>query len=275
MILIGQAVLLASEIDPTLNPNNPRIGWHSILTDDNVDADSAAEGFPADNLAVPNTYQKWVSESLDAQYVTVELEASEDADYFALAGHNFGSGQITFQLQGTLDEEAPKTWDDLTDEVAVVDDRPIMYHFGTQNYLAFRLRLVPEGATPPRAAVLYIGRILTLQRRVYVGHSPAALSREITTTTGRSENGQFLGRIERRRSFVTTAQFSNLTPAWYRLRFDPFVAAASVSTPFFWAWRPGTYPEDTQFAWLTETPQPTNQRNNGMMSVSLSMQALL
>ena len=50
----------------------------------------------------------------------------------------------------------------------------------------------------------------------------------------------------------------------------PFIVA-SKEVPFFFAWRPASYPRETGFAWMTNNPKPSNQRSNGMMQISLSM----
>jgi hypothetical protein len=63
---------------------------------------------------------------------------------------------------------------------------------------------------------------------------------------------------------------TNLKPDWYRANFDPFVVAAQDS-PFFFGWRPYSYPNEVGFAWLTNDPSPSNMMSNGMMQVSLEL----
>jgi hypothetical protein len=48
----------------------------------------------------------------------------------------------------------------------------------------------------------------------------------------------------------------------------PFTTSGK-GTPFFFAWRPASYPRETGYVWLTGDPVPVNQRSNGMMSVGL------
>ena len=109
-----------------------------------------------------------------------------------------------------------------------------------------------------------------LQRRIYVGHTPIPYGRESRVTTGVSESGNFLGRIVLGESLETSVDLQNMTPAWYRAEMDPFIAA-SKEAPFFFAWRPDSYPRETGYAWMTNNPKPSNQRSNGMMQISLSM----
>jgi len=138
---------------------------------------------------------------------------------------------------------------------------------------ALRLKMQP-GLAPPEAAVLYAGRLLILQRRVYVGHTPINYGRKTSVTNGMSESGNFLGRIVVGQSLETVLSLTNLTPSWYRSNMEPFVTAAREA-PFFFAWRPGSYPREVGYAWLNNDPQPVNQRPNGMMGVELKMSGVV
>ena len=88
-----------------------------------------------------------------------------------------------------------------------------------------------------------------------------------------SISGAFLGRIINGQTRRSSCALENLTPDWYRTYMDPFLLAAQES-PFFFAWRPGTYPTEAGFAWLTGDPVPNNQRSNGMMQVSFDMEGV-
>jgi hypothetical protein len=126
------------------------------------------------------------------------------------------------------------------------------------------------GAAPPTIAVVYAGALLVLQRRIYVGHTPIPYGRSAKITNGRSESGNFLGRIVLNEKTQSAVKMQNLTPAWYRQHLDPFIAA-SKEAPFFFAWRPLSYPREVGYAWMTNDPQPSNARANGMMQIDLQM----
>jgi hypothetical protein len=91
---------------------------------------------------------------------------------------------------------------------------------------------------------------------------------------GVSESGQYLGQITRRRSLGTSISLQNLNALWYRETLDPIIGA-DPREPFFWAWRPGTYPEELAYAWIKGDPQPSNQRANGMMEISFDIEAIV
>jgi hypothetical protein len=124
-----------------------------------------------------------------------------------------------------------------------------------------------------KMAVLYVGLLLELERRIYVGHTPITMGRVLSTVGGASDSGQYLGEIIRRQTFTTSVNLQNLTPAWYRTNLHPYFSL-SPRVPTFWAWRPETYPEEVAYAWLTNQPRPVNQRPNGMMEVQFDLEGL-
>lgn len=77
-----------------------------------------------------------------------------------------------------------------------------------------------------------------------------------------SESGNFLGRIVVGQSLETALSLQNITPSWYRSNMEPFVTAAREA-PFFFAWRPGSYPRELGYAWLAKDRQSAAERDDG------------
>lgn len=253
----------------TIDARNPRIGWHNLVRFDNVFADEETDDEPVRNLANPLTYRFWRGQTTDEQLVQVNLDAAEDVDYFAIAKHNLGSSGAFLTFQSSTNGT---DWSTVVASFGLNDDFVMIREFNSVFAGYFRLLITP-GVVPPSIGVLYVGRILAMQRRLYVGHTPFPQARSTDVSSGRSENGQFLGRVLRREFLETGADFQNLTPAWFRTNVDPFIESARVN-PFFWAWRPGDYPFETGFAWLKSDPQVSNQRSNGMMQMSFQFQGV-
>lgn len=268
MIVISSSIVLGPTAE-AVDARNPRIGWRNFVTATNVSADEQADDEPVVNIANPATYLTWRGETTAQQAVTVSLESATDVNYFALAKHNLGStgASLTFQYSTN-----GSSWTDITNPQVLNSDFVVIHEFDTVFARFFRLLIVP-GTAPPAIAVLYIGTTLVLQRRIYVGHTPLPYGRSTTVSTGRSESGQFLGRVLRREFLESSVSLQNLTPAWYRSYLDLFVQAARTK-PFFWAWRPQSYPNETGYAWLTDDVKVSNQRANGMMQASWSMQGV-
>lgn len=251
------------------NDNQPVIGWQNLVTIGNVTAGTEDPEYPATNLANPITAAPWRGLDETAQDIIVTL-AGETIDYVAIALHNFGSAAIPLTLSvndgGGYDVIIPTFTPD-------ADDRILLMRFTPQVATAVKIALGVAPGTGdeiPEAAVLYVGRLLILPRRIYVPHIPLNLGRVTDVANGRSESGNFLGRIVTGEGRQTSVQLQNLSASFVRSDLDPFLEAAQQQ-PFFFAWRPDTYPEEVGFAWLTNDPQPANQRSNGMMSAELAL----
>lgn len=256
-----------------VDANSPVIGWHTLVTATNVAASSADPFYPVSNLANPSTALLWRAADDSPMpseiTLTVTFAVDTDVDYVAIARHNFATIGADVAVEGVVAGDSPAVWVELIADTTLDDDAPAIFRFSSDTFAAVRLRL--SGFTGvPECAILYAGELLWLQRRIYVGHTPLPLGRSTAVINARSENGAFLGRIVTGQTLETQVALQNLQPAWYRAELDPFVVAAAEA-PFFFAWRPGAFPLETGFAWLTNQPKPQNARNNGMMSVTLQM----
>jgi hypothetical protein len=256
-----------------INANNPIIGYQNLVTPGSLSTTTADPAYPAANMANPATYSRWKGLASAAdQFIRMDLHTAELVDYVAIARHNFFSAQIPVSLE-VLDAGSPESWSELVADFVPASDGPILMRFAPQAVTSLRLRLQP-GAAAPTAAVLYAGPLLVIQRRLYVGHKPMPLNVVTRATNGRSESGNFLGRIVMNQTTRTEVNLQNLTPGWYRSVMAPFIAQAR-ELPFFFAWRPGDYPDEVGYGWLTNDPVPENMRSNGMMRVSFQMNGIV
>ncbi len=264
MIVISPNLTLSVSGD--YGPNSPVIGWESVISA--VVAESETTDYPASNLLNESTALRWQAGSGATQYVTFTVPGTELIDYLAIARHNFGTIQATVSVE-TQEPGGGEPWVEVISGFIPADDSPIIGRFTPQHAVGVRLKIQPAGQIP-RAAVAYAGRLLIMQRRIYVGHTPINYGRSARITNARAESGDFLGRIVLSEALDTSVEFQNLTPAWYRETLEPFIEA-SKEAPFFFAWRPSTYPTEVGFVWMTNEPRPSNQRPNGMMQISFQM----
>lgn len=268
-IHISDEVVISLPFDAGVTANNPRIGWHNLVNQDNVFAVQEAAGFPASNLGLPATFLYWKGTSAVAQAIGVTLEFAQPCNYIAIARHNLGSIGAMLEVQSSADGT---TWQPLSGQKVPANDRSIIWEFPDTVARYFRL-LIGAGSGVPEVAVLYVGRILRLQRRIYVGHTPLPFGRQSDVSTNFSEDGQFLGRVVHRRMFRSQISQENVTPSFYRANIEPFFEAA-IEWPFFVAWRPGTYPNEVGYVWLVGDPTMQNQRPNGMVSFEFAYQGI-
>jgi hypothetical protein len=275
-VIVSSDLVVSPGVDG-INADNPLIGYQSLVTTGNLTATTADPAFPASNLANPSTVLKWKADPgspVADEYLTVTTGTADDIDYVGIAGHNFGSGQMPVSIEYLDEAASPPTWEELIGETLLPDDGPALFRFTPQPIGQIRVRIQPSLAVvpvaPAVAAVLYVGKLLVVQRRIFVGHTPIPYGRRLNVANHRSIAGAFLGRIVLSETTETSVDLPNLTPAWYRSYFEPFLVAAK-EIPFFFAWRPGAYPREIGFAWLTGDPQPANQLPNGLMQVSFDM----
>lgn len=254
-----------------INLNNGVLGWKNQVTPARLSADSQIEGYPVQNLANPLTHFLWASDSLDPQYVTTLLNPQIETDYVGIARHNLGLTPMTIEIEGILNEEDPE-WFSLVTPFTVSGGLPILVRFKSRPLTGLRLKLTPS-TEAPKIAVLYVGKLTVLERRIYVGHTPLNLGKEVSDSVGLSISGNYLGRIIRSERHNTSVSLSNLHPRWVRDEFEPFKIAR---VPFFFAWRPLDYPLEIGYCWFPQghSPRPSNTRTNGMMSVDFEMQGI-
>jgi hypothetical protein len=269
MIVISSSLVLAGEDEE--HPNAPVVGWQNLVTPGNIAATFTDPTTAVADLANPSTYLRWLSTSTAQQFLTVTgLPSPDEVDYLAVAGHNFGTAKTPLLVQG----DDGGGYDDLAGEVVLGDDAPVLFRFPPAPLQSIRLRLNSGGLAPPSAAVVYVGKLLVLPRRLYVGHAPLPFARRANLVTGRSESGQFLGRVVLSEATETHVDLPHLLPAFYRSEVEPWLKRA-LTDPFFFAWRPAGYPFEVGYCWLSADAKMSNQLANGMVQVSLDLQGIV
>lgn len=250
MIVITRALVLAAA--RTYSQNNPVIGWHNIVTAENISSDEEDADYPLSNLGNPDTSLEWRGETASEQTITIQPGDLDGSSYVGFARTNFGSAGIAVLIEGRA--SALDSFVDLDPEQMPADDGPLMFLFDLASYYEIRITLA-AGAAAPRIGVLYCGRYLRMQRPLWSGHVPLKYARRTTIIDGASESGEFLGRIQLGEFRRTTARFENITAGFYRQHVDPFLASAR-QYPFFWAAQPQIYPGEAGFARLMNDPLP-------------------
>lgn len=249
--------------DDDLTVNDPVVCYDNQVTIGNVVADTANALYPGTNLANNNTASRWQANDTTTQYITVTTDNARLIDYVALAKHNLFSSGCTVSIE--TQSVAAGSWTQRTTPQVPTDDGPLIFRFEPLLLTGVRIKMTGNSVVA-YAAVMYVGACTPIPRRLYVGHTPLNLARQANVTNGRAESGNFLGRVVLGEFTSSSATFANLFPHWYRTNLDPFVKQ-SKDNCFFFAWRPGDYPSETGYAWMTNSPMPQNTGVNGMMSI--------
>lgn len=261
-------VVIGSAVDN--DANRGAIGYESIAPDSTITASTEATGYEAANVADGLTWDFWRPLDGDtAAWIAFDYGSLVSVDYVGIAVHNLGSIGASVTVQAYIGG----MWQDVH-EFTPTSDAPLMALFEALE--AQEWRLVLSGYTAydtPSIGVVNIGTAMRFQRNIYVGHTPITMGRNTNIKPNLSNTGQFLGRSVERRGAQTNIALNNLTPDWYRETFEPF-AQYAITGAFFWMWRPDDYPEEVGYVWTTTDIIPSNQRNNGMMSVSFKVEGI-
>jgi hypothetical protein len=258
-------------VTTAINANNPLVGWQSFVTGGSIEAETADPDYPASNMANPDTFPPWKAGDATDQFLYVTV-GGETVDYVAFARHNLDLAGVPVTVAVSA-AGSPEVFEDVSAEFTPTHGGAHIVRFEPRpNVNRVRIRLNVADA-PAQIAVLYVGALLVMQRRLYVEHIPITMAADPEVVHHNSESGEFLGRIQTGGGRSNDANFQNLTPAWVRSSLAPFLASA-ITRPFFWAWRPGTYPDETAYAWFRNNPKPVNQRPNGMMRVEMQIGAI-
>ena len=253
--------------------DNPIIGYVNQVTASNISATTAAAGFPASNVANVSTNLRWEgvpASPATEDILTAAVNSVEQLEYLAIAKHNLGTIGATVSVEGSVNLSAsPVVWTELVGPAVLAGDAPALFRFTPQALDGIRLRIQP-GSAAPSVAVMYAGPLLTLQRRIYVGHTPSNYGWKSKIVNNRSESGNFLGRILLNQFVQNKVSMENVTPEYFRSFLVPFLEA-SFTDPFFFAWRPETYSDEIAFAWMTGDPTVSNAQANGLMNVEFDL----
>lgn len=261
---------MALYTDQVLPLTHPQLCYQTWTRDDSslvLTSSSETSGYQDDNVLTENTYEFWQPSSLPAT-LTFELSSAQEVNYVGIAAHTFGTNlcNIKFQYYNG------SAWVDLLD-TAPGDDSVLLSFFNSVTSNQFRINIL-SGTGNPFIGVVYFGKRLAVERRIYVGHAPITLSKKSVVRPNKSEDGNWLGRSVIRQGAETGIEFKNLSASWVREKFKPFMDSA-LSYPFFFAWRPTDYPKEVAYCWTMGDIRPQNSGPRDLMTVSFDVEAQL
>jgi hypothetical protein len=267
-IHIADNVTLGS---PSFLPfSHPRLLYDDIVSRGALTASSDTTGFEVENVADFLTSDFW-RPTTSTFYLVIDLDDAVEVDYFMIAAHTMGTCKSTVHLD---------YWDgtgwQVASTVAPGTDSVFASFFKSVFSNRFRLYFSPswdplETPAIPSIGVAMVGKALAVERKLFRQHVPITFGRRTVIKPQSSEAGQWLGRTIQREGVATTISFSNITSAWMREKFDPFIKSAR-SQPFGWAWRPEKYPGEVAYCWTVADISPQNTGPRDLMSVSFKVE---
>lgn len=272
------------------NGNNPIIGYHSVLTPDDIRVVESTSQLPPQNMWTPDTSTVWIGQAYSGAPSTVERIIYLDnpllasVDYVGIARHNLGDTGWEYIVQSSVDGVV---WADITAPKIIATNAAIISCFDPRTNPFFRIKLTTTASevTAPIIAHVKMGVALILQRRIFDGVEPPTLSPKVRRESLGSESGQYLGQIVTRKYHTASCQQENNTPEFVRTKIVPFinhingdvVVNDTAQATFFFAWRPMSYPDEVIYAWTSDhiTPQiQTGDSYGGLMKWGFNMEAI-
>lgn len=256
----------------------PRVCWHNVASEGTVTGTNTVTGYPATNILNPSMSEYWEAD-IDGQGADLEFTfTSVTLDYVAIVMPkklNVLLGENDNQL--SVQYHNGSAWASFSTSIGTIRlvENIFVIHFAevTTDQIRIRFNYPGHAATENlQVSSVFIGSILKLPRKIYTGYAPPSLNRKTKLISNVSESGRFLGRTIRNTSVSGSVSQEHLYPQDYRDDIEPF-ALHCRENPFFFAWRPATYREETQFCWLNGDVQVSNQLSNGMMQCSFDFQA--
>lgn len=245
---------------PTDNPRGTIIGYENLLI--------SASGVTPPKAIIPNTYERWVDAAgtMTGQFQTGTLVT---IDFVAVGAHNL----FTAGVSSVLISVTPTPGSGFIDvgSVSITNNSPFMLTFDTPLDDVAEVKIFMDDGTDREIGVVYAGIALQMERNIYGGHSPLALSQKTTRRSVETETGNFLSNNIIRKGLAGSFAWQFLDPDWYRENFQPFVESARTK-PFFIKWRPDLYGDEVAYAHTTDDITPVNMGGgHKLMSVSINV----
>ena len=237
----------------------PVIGWHNTVEVSTISATYEISTNPASNLANPATHSVWKSGSTSSGKLTVLFSDTDPMDYVALARHNFGTGAVVIDSIEALDpggdEGDDGDWTEVHAGAILADDSPVLFRFNPTVCNGLRINYTPA-STEPQAAVMYAGHLTVLPNGIPPGHRPINYARTAEAQASISEQGEFLGTIERTAGLSSNIEQKDLDKTWYETYMRD-LALLGQRAYFFFAWSPLHSPLEVGYVHVTNNPQPS------------------
>jgi hypothetical protein len=237
--------ITANALDPEVPPfalNHARVLYRNLLEGSSV---ASSSGTNPRYTLIPNTAQRWnFTATQSSQSISFTLPANENIDTVCIGAHNLGTLNAQVEVFYDVDLTAPFT--QFLPAFTVANNNAIMVHVGT-SVSARRIQInisLTDGAA--FIGSVYAGIALQMQRPFFVGHTPAVLARQADYYSSNTESGNFIGVEVRRRAIESQASWANLSDAWYRSYFVPFLESAEL-LPFYFAWNLLQHPTDVAY----------------------------
>lgn len=225
--------------------------------------------FPLNNLLNPATHLRWESGDTSSD-IEILASVGSTVNYVAFAVHELSGFTVTIYGATT---NSPSDFLEIFEAHTLTDNLPLIIEFPSGSYEQIKIKIAGSGVR--RAAVMYVGALIRMERgvKVDVDHTPISRGVKTDVLSGYSESGNFMGRLVRNVTRESTIEFSHITRDWYvtNSSFDTWLQSYISTYPFFIAWAPYDYPNDVGFCWALNDPTPMQNPVTRRFAVNIQM----
>jgi hypothetical protein len=234
--------ITANALDPEVPPfalNHARVLYDSVLNGSSSFTDNGVNpSFPL----IPNTAQRWTT-SVNS-FIKFIIPINSNVDTVCIGAHNLNAGNYTVSVFYRTTDLGTLT--SFASSVIPSNNNAIMIHRSSAVSAKVIEIYITSGSGAAFIGSIYAGIALQMQRPFFVGHTPAVLARQADYYSSNTESGNFIGVEVRRRAIESQASWANLSDAWYRSYFVPFLESAEL-LPFYFAWNLLQHPTDVAY----------------------------
>jgi hypothetical protein len=259
-----------------LSPSEDALaGDHPVLLYQNIFRDPSAvitvsgetPGNVVANAIDGLTWDFWQPAGLPA-WVELNAGESKEIDALGITFDSVGPRDLTVLLESSPDGVV---WSTVAE--FITSSRVALALFAPTTAQYWAVSFYGSGDLPFIADIT-LGAALRFQRRLYGGHVPDRFAAVTQFSVNRSRNGQRLGATIVREGLKNNVSIKNLTADWVRDSLAPALEHMRGGLPFYWAWRPQTFPLEVAFGWTMEDVRPSNNGTRNLLDVNFNYEGI-
>lgn len=207
--------------------------YDNVLVDATITVTSEDTGFSKENAIDWLTWDFWKPTAAGTVYYTADLGTAQSLDAWGIAAHDLGVNSATIKLQRSATGAWAGEEVDVGTAVSPTASEPILKTFTSVSARYWRWEIV-SATTASQIGAILLGPRLTPQTGTRVGHKPDALAQQYEGKLNISKDAAFLGASVYKKPIKNQMLFTNLTPAWVRSDWEPFMRHCELKKGFLY-----------------------------------------
>lgn len=223
------------------------IGYKNLLTTTGVTvtASTEATGYEAANAYDGFGFDWWKPTATGDSWIKASFAAVQACDYVAIWGHDLSDHTSTYKVQYSDDDAA---WSDAFTAITPTNNNTIYKSWTSSSHKYWRV-VINNPTTIAAIAGIQFGEYMAMPHGAEVGFAVPTIAPKISYKTARSESGSFIGGSQLHQGVEGSISFTNITPAFVRSDWEPFIAHVQTPAVFVMAWDTVTYTDEIVLAW--------------------------